>query len=51
MYSPFPYRRDPLTKPVEPPQGKFDMLILRAETAKWTDVAAVVAGILEKKAI
>jgi len=27
------------------------MLILRAETAKWTDVAAVVAGILEKKAI
>jgi hypothetical protein len=51
VYSPFPDRRVPLTKAVDPPQGKVDRLILRAETAKWIDVAAVVAGILDKKAI
>ena len=121
MYSPFPDRREPLTKPVELPQGTLEMLILKAislgplhgygillriqqisgerleilqgsfytaiyrlerrgwikgewgesennrrarfysltaagtrqlkaETAKWTDMAAVVAGILDKKA-
>jgi hypothetical protein len=51
VYSPFPDRREPLTKPVEPPQGKVDRLIPRAETAKWTGVAAGVASILDKKAI
>jgi PadR family transcriptional regulator PadR len=120
-YSPFPERREPLTKPVELPQGTLEMLILKAvslgplhgygillriqqisgerleilqgsfytaiyrlerrgwikgewgesennrrarfyslsaagtrqlkaETAKWTDMTAVVAGILNKKA-
>ena len=121
VYSPFPDRGEPLTKPVELPQGTLEMLILKAvslgplhgygillriqqisgerleilqgsfytaiyrlerrgwirgewgesennrrarfysltaagtrqlktETAKWTDMAAVVAGILDKKA-
>jgi transcriptional regulator len=120
-YSPFPDRREPLTKPVELPQGALEMLVLKAvslgplhgygillriqqvsgerleilqgsfysaiyrlerrgwikgkwggsennrrarfysvtaagtrqlktETARWTDMAAVVAGILDKKA-
>ena len=30
MYSPFPDRREPLTKPVELPQGTVEMLILKA---------------------
>ena len=121
VYSPFPDRREPLTKPVELPQGTLEMLVLKAvslgplhgygvllriqqisgerleilqgsfytaiyrlerrgwikgkwgesennrrarfysltaagtrqlkaETAKWTDMSAVVAGILDKKA-
>jgi hypothetical protein len=28
-YTPFPYRREPLTKPVELPQGTLEMLILK----------------------
>src|SRR3984957_1223153 len=30
VYSPFPERREPLTKPVELPQGTLEMLILKA---------------------
>jgi len=30
VYSPFPDRREPLTKPVELPQGTLEMLILKA---------------------